>query len=54
VTGYSVSRVHQVLADLTTTGQVERVGHGRYRLPTTDLDAGLDLEPDVDEDGAAA
>jgi hypothetical protein len=53
-TGYSISRIHQVLADLTTTGQVERVGHGRYRLPTTDLDAGLDLEPDVDEDGAAA
>ncbi|MEQ4209634.1 hypothetical protein [Actinopolymorpha sp. B9G3] len=54
VTGYSASRVHQLLADLTATGQVERVGHGRYRLPTTDFDAGIDTGPDVDADGAAA
>ncbi|GAA5021769.1 helix-turn-helix transcriptional regulator [Actinopolymorpha pittospori] len=31
VTGYSASRVHQILADLTRDGRVERTGHGRYR-----------------------
>ncbi|MET9019232.1 type IV secretory system conjugative DNA transfer family protein [Actinopolymorpha sp. NPDC004070] len=31
--GYSASRVHQILTDLTRTGKVNRLGHGRYALP---------------------
>ena len=40
-TGYSTSRVHQILTDLTATGRVKRTGHGRYHVvgPSDVLDA---------------
>jgi hypothetical protein len=32
-TGYSQSRVHQILPELVAAGKVVRAGHGRYTLP---------------------